>query len=414
MTLPAQLYSEPARVLDFYERLLSTIASSPAVESAGLVTNVPLAGMTSASNVTVESPAAPPREQAVADRLIVTPGYFRALGIDTVSGRSFTDRDVTGAPRVAIVNEAFARQHWPGMNPIGRRFRRGIPSATLPWMTVVGVVDDVKHDALEAGVRPTFYLSFAQDPTQAMTLLVRSGSEPSTVTRTVEQAMRAVDPNQPVGAVRTLGAIHMASMGARRLPAIWFAVFAALACLLAAAGVYGLVAYSVAARTREFGVRLAIGATPARLLRSTVWDGVRPVLVGAAAGAVAAGASADVLSGLLFRVRPRDTASFLAAVSLPLVTAVLASYLPAPRRTHCSDRGPSPRVSASTGACPRWRCHAADAGAFRGIDDRHDANVAQSCPRSSRTSSCRRAPRQSRADVRREVVMPGQITSMVP
>jgi predicted permease len=331
LTLSPPRYTGPSQIAEFYERVLASLARTPSMQATGAVSNLPLAGFTNSSAVTLEErPSPTPEEQPSADRLVVTPGYFPALRITIREGRVFSDRDVQGAPLVVIVNESFARRHWPHASAVGRRIRRGTAIAThFPFMTIVGVVADVKHDALEAGVRPTFYLPFAQNPTNAMTIVVRTATDPADAIAGIRRAVRQSDPDQPITAGRTLDMVVLSSISQRRLPAIWLGAFAALACLLAAIGVYGLVTYAVASRRREIGVRLALGCSPTIQVRDVIWRGVRPVLIGAVAGVVAAAALSTLVAGLLFEVGPRDAVSFGLAFMLPVVSAIVAGVVPA-------------------------------------------------------------------------------------
>ena len=318
----------------FFDTLLFRLRAAPAVEAAGAVTNIPLGGAGNSSYVTLEGRPAPPDnaiDRPAADRVVVTPGYFEAMRIPLQEGRFFTGADTAGAAGVAIVNREFARRFWPDESPLGRRIKRGTPQAPFPWLTIVGVVGNVKHGGLTSASAPTVYLHHQQTPAAAMTVVVRSTSDPAVMTTRIRSAVREVDADLPVTTIRTLDDVVLGSLAFRWLPTIWMTAFAGLALLVAGLGVYGVVSYAVTRRSREFGIRLALGAERRDLITLAVRQGVWPVALGSVIGGVLAVNLTRFIGGLLHGVGPTDLPSLLTALGLMLGVSVIASYPPARR-----------------------------------------------------------------------------------
>jgi putative ABC transport system permease protein len=334
VTLPGS--RTPEQRTAFFNQVLGRLAVEPQVAFAGAVTNVPLGGAGNSNYITFEgreSLTANHGDRPGAERLIVTPGYFQALGIALADGRVFTDQDVHGTLPVVIVNETMARRYWPNESPVGYRIKRGTPQATFPWMTVVGVVRDVRQNSLAAQANPMVYLPFAQTPEPGMTLLVkaRPDADASGLSGTIRAAVRGADPDQPIAWLRPLDDVVFGSLSGRWLPMMWMTVFAILALGVAAAGVYGVVSYAVELRRREFGIRMALGADRAALVRLAIRHGLLPALAGAIVGAAAALALARMNERLLFGVSPTDVPTLAAAAAAIAVIALVASYAPARR-----------------------------------------------------------------------------------
>jgi putative ABC transport system permease protein len=318
----------------FFDNLLARLRAIPGVKAAGAVTNIPLGGITNSNYITLEDRPAPPPEaidRPGAERVLVSPGYFEAMQIPVHEGRLFTSADTSGAEQVVIVNREFARRYWPDGSPLGRRIKRGTPQAPFPWLTIVGVVANVKHGGLTASSAPTIYLHHQQTPSPGMTLVVRSDADTAAISARVRSAVREADPDLPVTAVRTLDDIVLGSRSVRWLPTVWVTVFSALALLLAGLGVYGVVSYAVARRAREFGIRLALGADRRDLVRLTLKQGIWPVAIGGVIGVMVAVNLTGILSGLLHGVGPTDPLTFAAAIGTLLVVGLIASYPPARR-----------------------------------------------------------------------------------
>jgi cell division protein FtsX len=304
------------------------------IRSAAAVTHVPMSGDGNSGFSTIEgqeSLSENPATRPGAARFVVTADYFRALAIPVADGRLFTRDDIAGRVPVVIVNEAMARRYWPGESPIGRRIKRGTPAAPFPWLTIVGVVPDVRQQGLGGVPGPTVYLPLPQSPEPSMTLVVKSQLRDAAAAVRIRSAIRSIDRDQPVGAARSLDDIVLGSVSARWLPLLWMAIFAGLALVLAALGVYGVVSYAVEQRRREFGIRLALGAGRSDLVRLAVRHGVVPALLGTVLGIGAAILVARVNARLFVGVGTFDVPAFLTAVVLISVCAFAASYVPARR-----------------------------------------------------------------------------------
>ena len=331
LTLPRAKYEEPQRVAAFYERLLQEASAVPGVESAGAVSILPLAGNDSSNFVQIEGREPLPPGQALrAGRRNVSLDYFRALSIPVKRGRAFTQADAEGAPPVLVINEALARAFFPGEDPVGKRVRTGDRS---PWVEVVGVVGDVRHRGLDVDTRPEMFFPHLQTPSRQMTLVVRTSGDPEALAGPLRERVRAIDRDQPVGNVRTMEGWLSESVASRRFSATVLGIFAAVAAGLAALGLYGVVSYSVAQRTHEIGLRVALGARPRDVLRLVIGQGMLLTLIGTAVGVAAALALTRLMSSLLFGVAATDATVFVTVPLLLAGVALLACYFPARRAT---------------------------------------------------------------------------------
>jgi putative ABC transport system permease protein len=321
------------QVAGFYESLLAGIAALPGVEAAAAVNYLPLTGRWWSIEVRAEgTPPAPPGQRPSAYGRVVSPGYFQAMGIALRDGRDFTRFDRTDP--VAVVSEAFARRHWPGQSPLGRRLSVDNPPG--PWLTVVGVAADVRVDGLEEEARPLFYVPLRQAtfgfyPDWGMDLVVRTRSAPEGLAPAVRDEVRRRDPALPVFAVETMESRLSGSTARRRAAAQVFGAFAGVALLLAATGLSGLVAFSVRLRVREMGVRAALGARPRDLVSLVLREGLAVAAMGAALGLAAAMAASRVLASLLYATPALDPATFAAVTGLLVLVSLVACYGPARR-----------------------------------------------------------------------------------
>jgi putative ABC transport system permease protein len=331
ITLPDATYPDSLRRVAFYERLLERVRTMPGVQSAGIISWLPMTPGNAATSLTVVGrPEPAPGQKPTAAIRIVDPGYFDAMRIPLKRGRSLAPSDRLGSVPVAVISEAMVRKLWPGEDPIGQHVK-------VDWwhekvsVEIVGVVGDSRHDGLDAEFEPTLFYPFAQESQGGMSLVLRSTLPPATLTRMVRAAVSEMDKGLPVADAVTMYH-HIAEMMAdRRYPAFVLGLFAALALTLAAVGIYGVLSYTVGQRTREIGVRLALGARPADVLRTVLGGGLRLTLAGVALGAMAAGLAAGALGKLLYGVRPLDPLTF-ALVTLVLVgVALLAMAAPARR-----------------------------------------------------------------------------------
>jgi putative ABC transport system permease protein len=319
----------------FFERIVAQLTADPAIVAAAAVTHVPMSGVGNSGYVTIEG-----REHLSADastrpgaaRFIVTDDYFRALSIPALRGRLFSPSDTLASPPVVIVNEAMARRYWRNDDPVGRRIKRGTPTAPFAWLTIVGVIGDVRQQGLNSRPGPTIYLPLPQSPERSMTLLVKSRLSDAEAGARIRAAVRAVDRDQPVGAIRSLDAIVFGSVTGRWLPAMWVGIFSGLALALAVLGVYGVVTYAVAHRRREFGIRLALGASRPGLVRIAIRQGLVPVLCGIAVGLTATALLARVNARLL-GMPSLEPWTIAGVAALLVLFTIAASYLPARRIT---------------------------------------------------------------------------------
>jgi putative ABC transport system permease protein len=335
LTLTLSLWgpkSADAPAVAFFDQVLEKMRALPGVESAGIVSQLPLGGNLDMYGVHVEGKSlANPEEDPSADRYSITPGYLRAMRIPLLRGREFDDRDVRTSPPVALVNECMARQFWPGEDPIGKRFRMGDTKG--PWKTVVGVVGDVLHKGLDAPHTIQVYVPNTQFTDSFVILAVRTSHDPASLAAAVRSEITALDPQVPVSEVATMDEVVSASVANQRFGALLFMLFGAIALVLTAVGIYGVISYGVAQRTHEIGIRLALGAGRREVLRMIVGEAMRPALLGAALGLVAAFGLTRLLTRLLYNVRPTDPPVFVAVLFLLIGVALLASYIPARRAT---------------------------------------------------------------------------------
>jgi putative ABC transport system permease protein len=321
---------EPA--VAFFDQVLRRVRALPGVESAGIVSQLPLGGNMDMYGVHVEGKSLPnPEEDPSADRYSITPGYLRAMRIPVLRGREFDQHDIATSPMVAMVNESMARQFWPGEDAVGKRFRMGDTKG--PWKTVVGVVGDVLHKGLDAPHTIQVYVPNTQFTDSMVILAVRTSNEPASIAAAVRSEITALDPQVPVSEVATMDEVVSASVANQRFGALLFVLFGAIALVLTAVGIYGVISYGVAQRTHEIGIRLALGAGSREVLSLIVSEAMKPALLGAALGLCAAFALTRLLTRLLYNVKPTDPLVFAAVLFLLIAVAWLASYIPARRAT---------------------------------------------------------------------------------
>ena len=333
LSLQGTKYKDDAQQSAFYQELLRRIQSLPGVESAAAVNYLPLGGSNSSDSFLVEGiPDPPPGQEFVGRYRNCTPDYFRTMGIQVLKGRAFTDQDRPGSPPVIIVNETMAQKYWPGADPIGKRVRFNAPLSKAPWMQVVGVVQDVKHN-LQTPVTTDYYLPHAQDSWSSMVLVARTKGDPLSVASDMRQQVWALDKDQPVYDVRTMEEVRAFSVSLYSFSAGSLGVFAAIALLLAAIGIYGVMSYAVMQRTQEIGIRMALGARAADVLKLVVKNGMSLALLGIAAGLAGAFALTRLLRSLLFGITPTDALTFGVVTFGLLLIALLACYIPARRAT---------------------------------------------------------------------------------
>ena len=313
-----------------YRALLERVAAAPGVERVGAVAILPVRSCCSFIGYFPEGKRYPRGEGPSSLYNVVTPGFFGAFGMRLLAGRTFDNRDGMGAPRVAVVNRTFAEREWPGQDPLGRRFKIDNPDDSV-WVTVVGVVGDVVQREVQTESRAQTYVPHAQNPWRTMSLVARTSRDPAAAAPAVRREIRAFDKDLPVARVATMRQVVRERMFQPRVYGTMFGIFAAAALLLASVGLYGVMAYTVAQRTHEIGVRMSLGAQPRDVLRLVVRDGARLTALGLAIGLPAAFGLARLLRGTLYGVSPSDPATFVGISILLTTVAIVASYLPARR-----------------------------------------------------------------------------------
>ena len=332
VTLPSRNYRDSNAQHTFYTRVMEGLRALPGVETVGGTSFLPLAGVGPGTSFwRADAPQPPPNERPVVDARPVTAGYFTAMKIPLLAGRDVTDADTPDKDPVAVINETFARQIYPGDNPIGRKFILNLGN-DKPH-EIVGVVGDVKLMTLDGEIRPTAYLSSRQYAFGLMTFVVRTTGDPALLGPAAVRVINQIDPLLPVAAVRPLHEVFAESIARPRLTAVAMSIFAGAALLLAALGVYGIVAYSVSQRSREFGIRVALGARQGQIIGMVVGQNLRLVGLGLGLGLVAAIPATRLLRGLLYQVGPNDPTTFAGIGAILAIVAVVASYLPARRGT---------------------------------------------------------------------------------
>jgi predicted permease len=337
--LPASTYPDAAAVQSFYAQLVERVAALPGVKSAGAVSSLPIQdGPGGMNDFVIEGRPQPgPGEQGWnAGQVAVTPGYFETMGIPVIAGRSIDARDGPDAPTIAVINEEAARLYWPNENPIGRRLRYGVAGAAEPqWITIVGLVENTRANGALEDVRPQIFLPHAQPSpyfvVRFMTIVVRAPGDPLGIAAAVNSAVREADSAlAPIGG-QSMQEIVNANLRQPRFTSQLATFFAVVALLLGALGIHGVLSYVVARRVGELGVRLALGARPAALLRLVVAQGMWLACIGVTLGVVVALVGARVLRGLLFGAAPSDPATFGIAIAVLGAAAFLACYGPGRR-----------------------------------------------------------------------------------
>jgi putative ABC transport system permease protein len=332
VALPDEKYTSDESRRLFYHQALDHIRRLPAVQSAGSVNILPVSGGNNSGTVTIDTMSVPPEKRHLeADWRPVLPGYFETMGVRLIAGRFFSDSDTERAEPVAIIEETLARAFWPGENPVGKRLKLGPLESPSPWRTIVGVAGHVRYRTLEAPSRVGVYWPVLQQAWPAQTFVVRTAVDPGALGPAAAREIQAIDPDQPIYAIRTMDDVIAASVGRRRLASVLIAVFAGIALTLAMVGIYGLTAYAVTERSRELGIRMVLGANPRAVVASVVGHSLLLAVAGVAVGLVAAGALARLVSSMLFDTNAADPLTFGGVAALLVVTAFAASYAPARR-----------------------------------------------------------------------------------
>ena len=321
-------YPKEPEILTAFADIEDKLRSLPGVKAVGATSHLPLSGRDSRRGVGIEGRAPTPDAPTRAHPRAVTPGYFQAMGITLLAGRPFTAADGLNAPKVAIVNDTMARRYWPGASPVGKRIRlAGIDG----WIDVVGVIADVKHWGLEANVNPEMYFPQAQYVFRGLTFAIATDGDPAALAAAVRDRVRSFDPDLPLSGVRTMEEVASGSVAARRAGMQLLAVFGALALILAAAGIHGVMSHLVALRTAEIGVRMTLGAGPGTVMALVLREGTLQAIAGLAIGLTAGVLLMRAFRSLLFGVEPSDPLTLVVVGAGLLVTAIAACAIPARR-----------------------------------------------------------------------------------
>jgi len=310
----------------YLSRLIDHVQSRPGVQSAAVVNRLPLGGQTQTLQIEFEG-----RGITVnVDSRSASPNYFRALSISLLTGRTFRDDDISGRPDVGILDDRITRQVFGNESPIGKRFRIAIVPG-MPWVQIVGVVGHIRHEGLDRDPRPQVYWPYAQRTQDRVAMAVKTAGDPAAMTSSIRAAIREIDPNQPLYDVFPMSDFIARTLLAQRLNLVLVGSFSVLALLLASIGLYGVISHLTTRRSREFGIRLAVGATPAHLVATVLRESLARASVGLAAGLLLAGVTTRLLSNMIHGVAALDPLTFTSVTVLLLIVVMAASYVPARR-----------------------------------------------------------------------------------
>jgi putative ABC transport system permease protein len=334
LVLPATKYKEPVQRVNFYKEALQRIRALPGVQSAGATSILPLSGNNSSGSFQIEGRVTPQGQSSPhGDRWAATTDYFSTMRIPIIRGRFFDDRDTMESQPVAIIDETMARKYWPDEDPMGKRITFQSRDSQPVWREIVGIVGHVKHRGLDGESRVQYYIPHSQTQNAFMSLVVRASVDPTSLTGAVRGAISGLDKDLPVFRVKTMEQFVSESMAQRRFATALVGIFAAVALALACVGLYGVLSYSITQRLREIGIRMALGANGADVLRLVVGQGMLLALAGVALGSVAAFLLTRLMANLLFAVTASDPLTFATIASLLTLVALVACFAPARRAT---------------------------------------------------------------------------------
>jgi putative ABC transport system permease protein len=328
-------YRAPGHFVSYWDRVVEKVSAVPGVKAAALSASAPMApGMAVLSFQVAGRPEVPLHQSPLGHFLEVSPGYFSTLGIPVLKGREFTRQDAIENPRVVVINDAMARREFPNQEPLGQRLSFGPGPDNQPqWLEVVGVVGNVRQYRADEAPVPMTYVVHTSTPQRAYSLIVRADGDALSLAPSVRAAVQSVDPSLPIARARTLDEVIGASLTQRKFNMTLLMVFAGIALVLAVAGIYGTVAYAVAQRTQEIGIRVALGATTGEILRLVLVDAIKPVAAGLALGIAVAFALTRALDRLVYGISTTDTMTFVTLPLLLALIAMVASWLPALKAT---------------------------------------------------------------------------------
>src|SRR5882724_2477311 len=335
MSLPQEnLFYGPPGHPQFGHNLQEYVGSIPGVISVSAVSHAPVGGGNAGRGFAIEGRPDPGSEnQPGAKYTITCPNYFQTMGIKQIGGREFTEQDSLNAPGVIVINEAMAKRYWPNEDPLGKRIKIGFFNSDAPWLTVVGVTQDVKQGGLDEKTRPEFFRPYNQAAWPVMTVVVRTASSPGAFINPIKQALARFEPDRAASGIRTMDEVIYDSVGSRRFPMMLLVAFSLVALTLAAVGISGVVSFSVSQRTREIGIRMALGAQKDDVIRLVLKHSMAAALIGVGVGLAASLALTRFLTGLLFDVKPMDPVVLGSAALILASVAFVACYLPARRAT---------------------------------------------------------------------------------
>jgi putative ABC transport system permease protein len=335
LALPEKKYGKPAQQTAFVDSLLERLQGLPGVQATGVTQVMPLIGDFVLAFAIEGRPELPQSDWPSTNYYAVTPEYFRAMGIRLIRGRVFTTRDDARAPRVAVINETLARQFFPNEDPIGHRINipNDAPGTPPVWREIVGVVADIKHYGVDKETTSQSYEPFAQSPFDSLNIVLRTSGSPAAMLSSLRPAVYAVDKDQPIGSIRPLEEIMAEKISQQRFAMMLLSVFSIVALVIAAIGIYGVMAYSVVQRTGEIGIRMALGAQTRDVLRLVLTQGGKLVGIGLLAGLVTTLATSRAMASILFRTSAHDPLTLTSITILLAAVAMVACLLPARRAT---------------------------------------------------------------------------------
>ena len=330
-SLPQARYGGEGQRAAFLNRFFAQVDAVPGVEAAGAVSFLPLTGLGSATSMEIVGQPRPARgQEPVTHVRVISHDYLRAMGIPLLKGRLFREDDPADAKDRVVINKTMADRHWPGEDPIGKKLRVSWDDRTDE---VIGVVGDIRHSGLDVESRAMIYWPFARNNYGAMTVSVRTQGDPLRTASSIVGLVRELDPQLVVANIKTMDEIVSDSVAQRRLTMLMLVIFASVALLLAAVGIYGVIAYGVTQRTQEIGIRMALGAQRRDVLAMVVKQALVLVAVGIAIGAAGALVLTRLMAGLLFQVGTSDPLTFAGVSGILAIVALLASYIPGRRAT---------------------------------------------------------------------------------
>ena len=331
ISLPQARYGGDGQRAQFLDRFFQQVDALPGVQASGAISFLPLTGLGAATSMQIVGQPVPPQgQEPVTDVRVITHGYLKTMGVPLLKGRLFNEQDASDAKGRVVINETMALKHWPGEDPIGKRVR-------IAWDSledeVIGVVGDVRHAGLDGEIRPMTYWPYARNPYGTMTVTVRTAADPNRIVTSIAGLVRQLDPELALANVKTMDEVVSDSVAQRRLTMLLLTIFAGAALLLAAVGIYGVIAYSVTERTQEIGIRMALGAQRGAVLRMVITQALVLAVTGIAVGGGGALLLTRLMEGLLFEVKPADPLTFGVVSGILAAVALLASYIPGRRAT---------------------------------------------------------------------------------